>query len=1265
MSHLASQASRSQVDRLTKLIGVSDLPVDDLSALDEKRVEGSCEWATSTTSFESWRTPWSSSRPILWFTGHAATGKSVICSHVVNELQRQNQRCSYFFFRHGDATKSSVSGCMRALAFQMALSDVNTLDKLTSLGEVSALWDVWDERVLWRKLFLGCIFTEADVTPQYWVIDALDECQKLPVLLSLFAKVPSHFRIFFTSRITSEVEQGLTQMRALVEHRPIHLEDTIEDFVRFIDSKMDRLPASNEIMSTKLKSRILSSASGSFLWVSLIVQELEHAYSEEGAEAILNDIPSDMNRLYDRMLSNVPTGGHATKLARAIFAWATLTFRALTTNEMQAALKLDTNETVHNLTKTIPTITGQLIFVNHQGRIHSIHQTAKIYLLQQSSYPNLSLQNQQNQQRMAEICLKFLIEYLRNGPPQRKIKTGPFTLAADMEFVDYASLYFSDHLQKVSSEDEAPWSLLCRFLESKVLLWLEYLAITSKLHHVTRTAKNLKLYLRGRVKYMTPLDPGKDLVESWITDMIRLNARFRSNLTISPSSIHTSIPPMCPSNSIISKTYATRRRGILIKGLNNKNWDDCLSRIDFHAKKTSAVAHGDRHFAVGLWGGKISIYSCDSFQEIVSMDHGELVKLLTFSDSGHYIASSGPRHVRLWNVENGTQSWAVPTPHNVLTLLFSGNDASLAAATRGNCIHIWDTADGQEQDRWPWFQAFNDYTEHKIPHQPPQKAVFSQDFCMLAVSYRGLPIYMFDVETRLFIGCCGRTDGIPSRTSADKTTVDAMSFNPSPEIKMLVVSYQDGALGVYDIWSMELRCQVPDVYAHSMACSPNGRALVTGSARGTIQIFEFGGIEGEKLSPIYRIDAFEEGIKGMAFSSDSIRFTDIRGSQCRVWEPAVLLRNELDIESQSEISQATTLAPNPIGMLEGPREAEISTVCVIPGGEIAFCGKQDGLIAIFDIQKAIEMGELYRHGANSAISSITFYEPKSLLASADESGRILINEILIGLAGCKVKSKLSDFRQEQNIMNLIINPSGTKILLQSKSTLSLWTIDGISTQFIMPFGTDNEWTIFSHPTSHDRFVCIGRCKTHILSWNDGLKVEDFAVEGPRALSVTVTPPSPEARRPQQVQNLSSSDLPRGSSRFIVKLLARNAALASSAALEVWPSASIDACSLTSPPLLLPGFDVHVEKIRQIIAVVGSLLLFLDNNFWICSLDIVKLLSTGQGACRHFFLLSEWRTNGKNFIIEYVAARREFLIVKRHELLVVKRGLDISEPWSDA
>ena len=115
------------------------------------------------------------------------------------------------------------------------------------------------------------------------------------------------------------------------------MEDTIGDpeHVRF-SSRMDRLPAGDAEGRTKLKDRILIKASGSFLWVSLIVvRELEQAYSEEGAEEILNEVPADMNKLYARMLESVPKNGRPTRLAKSVLMWTPLSLRALTLDEMQ------------------------------------------------------------------------------------------------------------------------------------------------------------------------------------------------------------------------------------------------------------------------------------------------------------------------------------------------------------------------------------------------------------------------------------------------------------------------------------------------------------------------------------------------------------------------------------------------------------------------------------------------------------------------------------------------------------------------------------------------------------------------------------------------------------------------------------------------------------------------------------------------------------------------------------------------------------------
>lgn len=117
VSQAISETSKLQHHRLAELTGVAEPPVDDLTALEDVRVAGSCEWLTSKHLYVSWRTPWSDSRPIFWLAGNVACGKYVLCSHVVNDLQEQSLRCSYFFFKHGNATKSTIAGCLRSLAY--------------------------------------------------------------------------------------------------------------------------------------------------------------------------------------------------------------------------------------------------------------------------------------------------------------------------------------------------------------------------------------------------------------------------------------------------------------------------------------------------------------------------------------------------------------------------------------------------------------------------------------------------------------------------------------------------------------------------------------------------------------------------------------------------------------------------------------------------------------------------------------------------------------------------------------------------------------------------------------------------------------------------------------------------------------------------------------------------------------------------------------------------------------------------------------------
>jgi WD40 repeat protein len=1253
-----------QHSRLAQLSGVTKPPVDDLSALEDIRVPGSCEWLVSKSLYVSWRTAGSSSRHIFWLTGNAGSGKSVLASHVINDLEEQDLRCSYFFFKHGDATKSTIARCLLSLAYQMARNDNAVLKRLLEVQQDAQTWEQWDDRTIWRRLFIGSIFKDSNPQPRFWVIDALDECQKSQVLLTLLAKAPTYLRIFITSRNTLECEQGVTALGPLVEHYQIQTEDTLVDLDIFASSRMDRLPAGDDGGRKKLKEKILRKASGSFLWVSLIFQGLEQVYSEEGVQEILEEVPSDMNNLYARMLENVPKDGRATKLAKSIIMWTLLSLRALTLDELRYVLKLDMNETVYNLGKSISAICGQLICVDQSNRVQCIHQTARAFLIQQNGCPSLAINKQNSHTRIAQRCLEFLtVDFARRSRP-RKVKAACPVSSQDTDLTAYACVYFSDHLQKCSSEDSTIWGLLHEFLESNALNWIQYLAGTGKLHHITRTAKNLETYLMRRMEYQTRFPPQFDSLEPWINDLIRLSARFRISLSISPSSIHTMIPALCPSDSMFSKTYRSRQRGILVKGLTDNTWDDCLARIDYPSFRTSAVAHGERYSAVAVSDGTIFLYYRDSIQTKSTLHHGEWVKILVFSSEDSYLASSSVRKVKVWDPESSTQVWEFNTDYQCLTLLFINDNTALTAATQGNFTTTWDLRDKlKEEERWQWTDSANETGAHQRPLRSPAKALFSQDHATLAVTYHGLPIYLFEVKTDTFIGCCRRTSEASGFASREYY-IDAMAFNPSPEINVLVAAYADGELVLYDLRSTELRHRVQHIYASSLACSPDGRTLVTGSSRGTIRIFQFAGIHGQSLTLTYQINAYEEGIRDIAFSSDNLRFADIRGSQCRIWEPAVLICNGLGGDSQSELSQAIPLVPRCVSMLEGPPEAEITSICHHPAGSILFCGKQDGSVAYFNIHSATQEGVLYRHATDAGITCIAYSEQRSLLFTADESGRVLIREVTVSETDCKFAKSVAEIRSEDALTRLVTDRSGSRVILQGRRSATLWTTTGEKAGLSIRFDDgDESKAIINHPLHAGHFIFIDGNDIHTFSWTESSEAQPIT-KGNIQTSVAPETLSLKGRNSVlQFENGTDPRIHQQSCQFIVALSKGSSPSTSSVAeLRIWPAPTISASKSCPPPISLPGFDKLAHKIRQIIAVTGSLILFLDSDLWVCSVDVTRYSLSGHGAERHFFLLSEWQSSDGRFIIEYIPLRREFVVVRKHGVLVISRGLDFAEPW---
>lgn len=149
------QQHRDQMLIISELLGVSGSPEDELSALEDSRLSGSCEWLTNKNTFQDWQFLDDSPR-YFWLTGRPGTGKSTLAGHVVNYLG--DSRCSYYFFKYKDYQRSSLSSFLRSIAYQMAKSSHSVREKLIEISVETSHLDKNDFRSLWRKLFVGGIF---------------------------------------------------------------------------------------------------------------------------------------------------------------------------------------------------------------------------------------------------------------------------------------------------------------------------------------------------------------------------------------------------------------------------------------------------------------------------------------------------------------------------------------------------------------------------------------------------------------------------------------------------------------------------------------------------------------------------------------------------------------------------------------------------------------------------------------------------------------------------------------------------------------------------------------------------------------------------------------------------------------------------------------------------------------------------------------------------------------------------------------------------
>jgi hypothetical protein len=292
------------------------------------------------------------------------------------------------------------------------------------------------------------------------LLDALDECsavvQLLPGLLSLARQ--STTKVIVTSRREADLNAALKSLPSL--HMGV---DEVKEDIRLFSEH--RVAASSQLSNALVRSRVLRALNvrnnGMFLWVVLVIQELELIVSVFEVEQAIMSLPEGLEGIYERIIRRLAgtLKGSRRTVCYKLLRLLALAKRALLLSEVNEALKLDYSlelgsSVSHSLlipTSELEIICGSLVTVRNQS-IRLVHLTAHEYFQQDPCVLHLEKELHEffvdvgkGNARITGLCVKYLSVH---GDIAEKLapETKTHGLLLSLPFLEYACQNWLLHL---------------------------------------------------------------------------------------------------------------------------------------------------------------------------------------------------------------------------------------------------------------------------------------------------------------------------------------------------------------------------------------------------------------------------------------------------------------------------------------------------------------------------------------------------------------------------------------------------------------------------------------------------------------------------------------------------------------------------------------------------------------------------------------------------------------------------------------------------
>lgn len=308
-----------------------------------------CRWVFETRQFLEWRNSdlLDQHHGFLWIKGKPGAGKSTIMKSAVKRASEEKDAghmiLSFFFEKSGNPLLRSTEGMFRSLLCQI-VQDLPELCKQVLRKDADVYREEGWQLELLKHLFSEAVQELASVKHVVCYIDAIDEGDESEVrdMISFMADLAAgavqkdlRFSVCLSSRHHPKISISRSREIVLDEHQ-----DHKEAIAGYIEKK---LIIRNPHWKRKLARKINAKASGVFLWVVLVVRELNEEFDRGNLHLLdkkLEAVPTGLEDLFRDLLEREQDRqGRLT----ASIQWVLYTIVPLSCEELYSAMMISTN----------------------------------------------------------------------------------------------------------------------------------------------------------------------------------------------------------------------------------------------------------------------------------------------------------------------------------------------------------------------------------------------------------------------------------------------------------------------------------------------------------------------------------------------------------------------------------------------------------------------------------------------------------------------------------------------------------------------------------------------------------------------------------------------------------------------------------------------------------------------------------------------------------------------------------------------------------